>query len=163
MVSQVLALADNIPEWLPPDLLRRHKLVSLGQAIKKIHFPGSLAEIEIARTRLAFNELFLLQLQSVISKMQLRSSRADPIIFKEKDTKAFVSSLPFTLTAAQKKAAWEILRDIGKDRPMARLLEGDVGMWIRSENVRVGRVMPLLDKDGRNACPPLLFDGSQDS
>ena len=43
------------------------------------------------------------------------------------------------------------------------MLDGDVGMWIRGDNVRVGRVMSLLDKDGRNTFPPLLFDRSQDA
>ena len=127
MVKQVIPLAGRIKDWLPREIARAQKLIPLADAIKKIHFPADNAEIEQARARLAFNELFFLQLQSLRAKRETRLSRAIPLTFKERETRRFVASLPFTLTAAQKKAAWQIIRDIGRAVPMARLLEGDVG------------------------------------
>jgi ATP-dependent DNA helicase RecG len=127
LITQVLPLARAIPDWLPPEIMKSQKLPSLDRAIKHVHFPENFDDAEAARKRLAFNELFLLQLQSQIAKRELAASRATAINFSEEETQKFVNGLPFKLTDAQKKAAWEIIQDLGKDSPMARLLEGDVG------------------------------------
>ncbi|MCU0679362.1 MAG: ATP-dependent DNA helicase RecG [Planctomycetes bacterium] len=127
LIGQTINLANSIKDWLPTEMVKRQKLMPLATAIKKIHFPKNFKEIEQARQRLAFNELFLLQLQSVLSKLDRQASLAEPIQFKEKLTKDFVDLLPFSLTDAQKKTAWQIIQDIGKKQPMSRLLEGDVG------------------------------------
>ena len=127
IIKQVMNLASQIKDWLPVEIKNRQKLLFLNQAIKKIHFPTNFNDIEQARHRLSFNELFLLQLQSQLIKLELKSSQANMVPFREKATKKFVNSLPFILTNDQKKAAWEILRDLAKDKPMSRLLEGDVG------------------------------------
>ena len=127
LVKQVIALADKLPDWLPAEILKKEKLLGLGQAIKKIHFPKDYGEIDEAKRRLSFEELFLLQLESQMIKAELKASRAETIKFNEAKTKKFVAALPFQLTNAQRKAAWEILLDLEKGMPMARLLEGDVG------------------------------------
>lgn len=127
LIKQVIDLSDKIIDWLPAEIIKSLKLLSLGKAIRKIHFPQNQKDIDEARRRLAFDELFLLQLQSQIIKKDLKNSRAEKIIFLKKETKDFVDSLPFKLTDAQRAAAWDILQDMEKDKPMARLLEGDVG------------------------------------
>ena len=127
LIKQAVSCADKINDWLPKYIIQKHKFLSLGQAIKKIHFPSAYPEIDSARRRLSFNELFLIQLQSQLIRRELLSSQAIAIKFHEEETRAFVNQLPFSLTKTQKQAAWEILQDIARERPMARLLEGDVG------------------------------------
>jgi ATP-dependent DNA helicase RecG len=127
LVKQVIDLANKIADWLPWEVKRSVGCLSLGEAIKKIHFPKNNSDIKKARERLAFDELFLIQLQAQLVKKKLSLFRAPAIEFREEATKKFVASLPFNLTNAQRKAAWEILRDLAKDKPMSRLLEGEVG------------------------------------
>lgn len=127
LIKQVIASAGTIKEWLPEETIRRQKLLKLNEAIKSIHFPKTETEIEKARKRLAFDELFLVQLRSQKIKRELESLKAVKINFFEEETKKFVKSLPFKLTDAQRKTAWEILRSLNNDQPMFRLLEGDVG------------------------------------
>ncbi len=127
LIKQIIGLADKVIDWLPIETKRNLKLLNLGEAIKKIHFPKSWDDVNNAKRRLAFNELFLVQLQSQLIRRDALQCVSTPVKFFEAETKKFVDSLPFKLTNAQRKAAWEILRDLGKDKPMARLLEGDVG------------------------------------
>jgi len=127
LIKSVIALAKGIKDWVPDETRRQLKLLPLAEAIAKIHFPRNKKDANEAKRRLAFNELFLIQLQSQLIKDDIKSSRSQPVSFKEEETKKFVDSLPFKLTDAQRKAAWEILKDIEKDKPMSRLLEGDVG------------------------------------
>ncbi|MFA6194831.1 MAG: ATP-dependent DNA helicase RecG [Patescibacteria group bacterium] len=127
LVKEVITLADKIEDWIPVNVKKRLELLDLGPALHLIHFPKSHEEITTARKRLGFAELFLRQLKSAMIKGDLKNRRALSIDFKEKETKEFVASLPFKLTGAQKKTAWEILRDLEKPIPMSRLLEGDVG------------------------------------
>ncbi len=127
LIKQIIGMANKVVDWLPAETKSNLKMLDLAKAITKIHFPKTQNDIEQAHRRLAFNELFLIQLQSQLIKQELKSSKAQAVPFLEKETKRFVDSLLFKLTDAQRKAAWEILQDISKDKPMARLLEGDVG------------------------------------
>ncbi len=127
LIKQVIGLARQVPDWLPEEIKKNLRLLDLKRAIEKIHFPKTKLETEAARQRLAFNELFLIQLQSQLIKRELKGSRAQAIPFLAEVTKKFVKSLPWQLTNAQRKAAWEILKDMARDKPMSRLLEGDVG------------------------------------
>ena len=127
LITKILKQAEKIPDWLPEQIIKNQKLLSLPEAIEKIHFPKTQNDINQARRRLAFNELFLIQLQSQSIKHELKSTQSAKLKFKEKEIKNFVASLPFKLTNAQKKSAWEILQDLEKNEPMARMLEGDVG------------------------------------
>jgi len=127
LIKQIVNLSRQITDYLPFEVKKTAKLVNLDEAIRKIHFPKTWPEIDQARKRLAFDELFLIQLRSQLLKKELKSSRAQSIIFKVAETKEFVDSLPFKLTNSQRQAAWQILQDIAKDKPMSRLLEGDVG------------------------------------
>lgn len=127
LIKSVIYLAEELDDWLPLKIKNELKLLSLAEAVKKIHFPENEENIKEAKKRLSFEELFLIQLQSQLIKNDLKASRAEVIVFKEEETKKFVDSLPFRLTDAQRKTAWEVLKDIGEQKPMSRLLEGDVG------------------------------------
>ncbi|HBA36655.1 TPA: ATP-dependent DNA helicase RecG [Candidatus Falkowbacteria bacterium] len=127
LIKQIISLADTTEDWLPTEIKKRLNLLDLGRALRQIHFPKNHAEVLTAQRRLAFTELFLRQLKAQMIKRQLRDRRALPIKFQEAATKKFVDSLPFKLTDDQRKAAWEILKDLEKSAPMSRLLEGDVG------------------------------------
>jgi len=127
LIKQIINLAKQIPDWLPIEIKKNLQLLNLNDAILKIHFPKNQKNAEEAKKRLGFNELFLIQLQSQIIKQELKSAKTQIIKFKEKQTKNFVNSLPFKLTNAQRKTSWEILQDISNNKPMTRLLEGDVG------------------------------------
>ena len=127
LIAKALKQSEKPEDWLPENIIKNQKLLFLSEAIEKIHFPKNQDDINLARRRIAFNELFLIQLQSQSVKYELKSALAAKLKFKEKEIKDFVASLPFQLTGSQKKSAWEILQDLKKDKPMARMLEGDVG------------------------------------
>lgn len=127
LINQVINLAKDIPDWLPPQIKNNLKLLNLNEALSKIHAPKNSQDILIAEQRLSFADLFLRQLRAQMTRRQLKSRQAPEIIFNEAATKNFVTSLPFKLTDAQRKSAWEILKDLEKPVPMSRLLEGDVG------------------------------------
>ncbi|MFA6492731.1 MAG: ATP-dependent DNA helicase RecG [Patescibacteria group bacterium] len=118
---------ESIEEYLPEKILKQENLVGLSEAINKIHFPKKTSDVETAKKRLGFDELFLIALRMLVNKKELSKSKATALLFDEKLLKDFVKKLPFRLTDAQRKSAWEIIKDLGKNRPMNRLLEGDVG------------------------------------
>lgn len=126
-VRAALACAHELIEWLPQQILEAEGLMSLQQAVIAIHFPETKQQLENAVARLKFNELFLHQLMfaQVRSERQTKDAHAIPIATSE--IKRFVDTLPFSLTQAQRRAAWEILQDMEKPNPMNRLLQGDVG------------------------------------
>lgn len=127
LMSQSVKLAKEIKDWLPKDIRKKLELLDLPQALYYIHFPKNEEELREAKRRLSFAELFLRQLKAQGLKQQAKKIPAVSLSFQEKTIKNFVSSLPFALTPDQKKAAWEIIQDLEKDKPMSRLLEGDVG------------------------------------
>ena len=127
LVKEVINLANQVPDWLPLDLIKRLALLNIDTALHAIHFPKNREEITAAQTRLGFAELFLRQIKAQLIKQELKSRRAISIKFQEEATKRFVDNLPFKLTDAQRKASWEIILDLGKSEPMSRLLQGEVG------------------------------------
>lgn len=127
LIKPLLYLADGITDFLPDSIKKEFQLLNLNQAIKQIHFPDNLQSAEAARQRLAFNELFLIQLTTLQQKQKLNQEKAPSIPFNQKLIKSFVQELPFKLTDDQRVAAWEIFQDLAKSRPMNRLLNGDVG------------------------------------
>lgn len=127
LVSQIIPLTKSISEWLPSEILEEYDLSPLSQAISGIHFPHDEIDLKHCTERLKFDELVLIQLQAELSRLKKIVIHAPEIGFKEVEIKQFVSTLPFTLTPAQKLAAWEIIQDMAKSMPMNRLLSGDVG------------------------------------
>lgn len=127
LIKEIIPLAAEVKDWLPEEIKSRLGLLDLSQALRQVHFPKNLEEAHTAQARLGFTELFLRQLKAQMIKGELKTRRGIAIKFQEKSTQKFVASLPFKLTEAQRRAAWEILQDLSKSRPMSRLLEGDVG------------------------------------
>lgn len=120
--------SPNLDEFLPNEVLEKHKLVEYKEAITSIHLPKSLDEAETGKRRLAFNELLMLHLANIERKrLWQKQEAAHKLVFEEDEVKSFINSLPFTLTASQATSIKEILEDIRKNVPMNRLLEGDVG------------------------------------
>ncbi len=126
-IKLILPLANQLKEFLPWDVLRKEKLPPLTAALKNIHFPKTINLADEAKKRFAFEELFLLQMFVLKQRKNLQKENAFKIPFDKDLIKKFVDSLPFKLTGDQRKSAWEIIQDLGKDEPMNRLLEGDVG------------------------------------
>ena len=119
----------RIPETLPSWLLNKYKLMNLHDAIHKIHFPENPDELEVARYRLKFEELFYIQLNLLRYKAK-RAIKYQGFVFKnvgEYFNSFYYNNLPFTLTNAQKRVMKEIRKDLGSGRQMNRLLQGDVG------------------------------------
>lgn len=126
-IAHVLPLAEKITDDLPAGILENQGLMKLEQTIQASHFPDSPERLREAAKRLAFEEIFLSQLLAQKHKMELALKKSFQIKFDQTLVKNFVDSLPFTLTAEQKKAAWDVLQDLEKPMPMNRLIEGDVG------------------------------------
>ncbi len=127
LIAIIFKKCESIPDPLPPKLLEKLHLPSLHRALFDIHFPKNAEVSLIAKKRFAFDEMFLLQLKALEMRALYQGAHATPIPPCRSDTQAFVSSLPFTLTRAQDAAAASILSDLALDRPMNRLLNGDVG------------------------------------
>lgn len=118
----------SIEDFLPPETIKQFQLAKLNYALQKIHFPDTLDQSDEARKRLAFEELFLIQLASLSRKIDWqRKVAAQTFPMDKVKVDNFINELPFTLTKAQQKCVNEILNDLGKKTPMNRLLEGDVG------------------------------------
>ncbi len=120
-------LKNQIPDSLPPELSRKYGFLPISKAIWQIHFPDSLAQAEQAKKRFSYEELLELSLFMMREKMKLKKEKAIAVPINLDLMKEFVDGLPYTLTDAQKKSAWQILKDLEKNKPMNRLLEGDVG------------------------------------
>jgi ATP-dependent DNA helicase RecG len=127
VLEELRPLMTVLPETLPEELVSREHLVSRAEAIETMHFPRTLEEVARARERLAFEELFELLLASQLNKQANTKLAGYPIPFEQQVVRDFVAQLPFQLTGAQRRAAWDILQDFEKGVPMNRLLQGDVG------------------------------------
>ena len=120
--------AWQVEDFLPPELKERCNLLELPQAISQAHYPEDEAGKDKARLRLAFDELFLLQLGVLSKKRDWQESQpGSPFRAETSLLETFLKSLPFELTAAQQKVLKELLADLEKPRPMSRLLQGEVG------------------------------------
>ena len=126
-IKSALPAAHEMEEWLPEEIVREEAFPSAADAITAVHFPDDRAGLDRAISRLKFEELFLHQLLFAEIRRDRETRTAHAFGINEGYLKTFVASLPFALTNAQRKAAWEIVQDCAKDRPMNRLLEGDVG------------------------------------
>lgn len=124
-VKAALEKIGAIEETLSDEILNKYKLCPLDWAIKQIHFPDNMENVEIARHRLIFDEL--LSLQIGLLKLKSKKSTENHLPLKEDFSQEFYSLLPFKPTNAQKKAVSECINDMLGDKAMNRLIQGDVG------------------------------------
>lgn len=120
-------LKDKIPDSLPEKIIKENNFLPIQKALWQIHFPDSLKMAELAKKRFSFEEIFTISLFVLQERMKLAKEKAVTVSLNLDLVKNFTDSLPFKLTDDQKKSAWQILKDLEKNRPMNRLLEGDVG------------------------------------
>ena len=123
----LIKLKNKIKDPLPEKIREKYNLLPIEKALWQIHFPDSLKLAKKAKERFSFEELLIIQLRVLQEKLKLAREKAVKIPLNLELIKEFVKKLPFELTGAQKKASWQILKDLEKEKPMNRLLEGDVG------------------------------------
>ncbi len=119
--------APKIPEFMTEYILKDADLLDLSTALKEIHFPETLSNLKKARYRLAFDEIFLLQLGVLRQKYEWIQQTARTYHVEDDWLNDRVSRLPFELTNAQMKGLGDIRADLVSGKPMNRLLQGDVG------------------------------------
>ncbi len=118
-------IKGNIQEIIPEYIIKKYRLMSFEEALRTIHFPETEEQLALAKRRLIFEELLLLQMGLLSEKTEGGNRAAIPI--KNDYTEEFYSSLPFDPTNAQKNAISEAIEDMKTDKQMNRLLQGDVG------------------------------------
>jgi ATP-dependent DNA helicase RecG len=126
--AAVSSFADLVDDALPPTIRGRAGLLPLPQALRQVHFPDNWGALTEARRRLAFDEFFLIQLGMLQRKQRWQQDQPGlafgdhaPVL------ESFESTLPFSLTGAQTRVVGEVLEDMARPLPMARLIQGDVG------------------------------------
>lgn len=184
-LAEALHSLNQIPETLPPWIIKGQKLISRQQALQSIHAPETTEQLEKSRRRLGFEEVFGLSLAALLNKQENQSEHSVKIPFQQQLAREFVKHLPFELTDAQRRSVWQIYQDLQKEQPMNRLVEGDVGsgktavaamaaLMVLAEGKQVAFMAPtellacqhaetiykLLDPLGR-ASSVLLLVGSQ--
>lgn len=117
----------TINSELPAQIEKDYKLGNIKQALTQIHFPVRAKDVEVAKRRLGFEEIFELVLAHLLIKQETNRETALPIVFKKDLAQDFVKHLPFKLTGSQRVTTWEAYQDIEQPTPMNRLVEGDVG------------------------------------
>ncbi|WP_322806921.1 ATP-dependent DNA helicase RecG [Thermanaerothrix sp.] len=127
MYQTVAFWAPRIQDYLPEWVRQAGELMPLSRALLNIHFPESHEDLKAAQDRLAFDELFLLQLGVLQQKRAWQANTAAIFEVPESWLESLISNLPFELTNAQRRVLAEIRDDLRSGRPMNRLLQGDVG------------------------------------
>ncbi len=128
LIAKLLAqFVERLPEPLPQELRERHGLMGVAEATRQIHYPDDAEALATARRRLGFDELLAIQLGVVRRKREWQAEGDAPALTDRGVADGFVASLPFALTGAQERALDDVLGDMARTVPMARLMEGDVG------------------------------------
>lgn len=126
-VKSLLPLVQLIPEYLPKEIRERHNLMGIQEAIQERHFPRKMDRRKKAEARLKFDELFFLQLASLVRQQERAKREALVVKAKPKVHQDFLQKIGFELTGSQRKVMKEIEKDLALGEPMNRLLQGDVG------------------------------------
>lgn len=127
IVKGALDLVGFVPDWIPDEIRSEWNFVTYDAALRTVHFPESVTVSEEARQRFRFDRALLQQLNQQIVKRYNASVPGCALPLDVGVVKEFISSLPFSLTEDQRKAAYAILKDMEAAHPMNRLLQGDVG------------------------------------
>ncbi len=140
------ACRDILPDLLPDELRLRHSLCRIGYAYENIHFPDSPEALDIARRRLAFEELFLFTIG--LKRLRNRRETVDITPCVNVDMTPFYAALPFVLTVAQRRSIDEAIADMCSGRPMNRLCQGDVGS---GKTIVAAACIYFMVRNGRQA------------
>ena len=128
MLQQTVSFwASRISDFMPEDIRKAGNLVTLSEAINQVHFPDNISKLTNARERLAFDEIFLIQLGVLRQKLAWQSNTAKKYPTSDEWLDTQIKRFPYTLTSAQLRVIGEIREDFQSGRPMDRLLQGDVG------------------------------------
>lgn len=127
LIKQFFEVLPKQPDFIPEEILKANNLPSLDYALRHIHFPHNNDQVKDAKTRFAFEYVFLLQLNNLKLRSELAAEHAPELAPEQKKLQAIINSLPFTLTQSQQQSLDEILADLRRGTPMNRLLQGDVG------------------------------------
>lgn len=125
--KNALQYIDCIDEYLPDEILKRNRLCGIKYALKEIHSPQSFDAVKVAKFRLIFEELLILQTGLLMIKNRLQKDLKGIVFSKGISVEKFIERLPFTLTDAQKRTINEIINDMESQKVMNRLIQGDVG------------------------------------
>ncbi len=125
LVASALESVNTLPDCLPESVKNDYCLMTCDAAVRNIHFPSSRDYLAEAKRRIAFEELFLLQVG--LSRLKIKSKKTTAYSLQRDFAPEFCGLLPFELTGAQKKAIAECTADMSSGVPMNRLLQGDVG------------------------------------
>ena len=117
----------KVSDPLPLSVLNKYNMPEISKALATIHYPNDLKEAEAAKERFAFEDLLLFQIKALLERRKINQLKSIATPFNQELIQKFIATLPFELTTDQKMATWEILKDIQKNYPMNRLMEGDVG------------------------------------
>ena len=120
-------ILDSIEEYLPEKIIRQYHLPALKTALIWIHAPKKKSDADSARKRFAFEEIFFIQLARAMERSAYEENNSYAVHSDAKDIADFVKRFPFTMTGSQEHAIKTVLENMEDPRPMARLLEGDVG------------------------------------
>jgi ATP-dependent DNA helicase RecG len=127
-ISQTVKFwAPRISEFLPEEIRSSASLMGLSEALAQVHFPDTMDKLKAARNRLAFDEIFFLQLGVLHQKQSWQSNTARIFTATDEWVEEQVHGLPFSLTNAQQRALQDLRSDLASGKPMNRLLQGDVG------------------------------------
>jgi ATP-dependent DNA helicase RecG len=127
LVASVLHLAGDLDDDVPEVVRRRHGLIPLAEAVRVGHQPESEDQWRRARRRMEWAALLELQAAFLLARRRMAVERATPVPYRQEVIDAFKAGLPFELTHAQKRATWDVFKDVRGEVPMNRLLNGDVG------------------------------------
>lgn len=148
-VSAVISLCDSIPSVLPQSVIEAQGLMTRGEAIKELHIPTSADRLAAARRTLAFEELTVFQIALSGLRRVSRTGVSEMLSLAGCGIAKFFEALPYELTGAQKRVIKEIVADMAKPVPMARLVQGDVGS---GKTVVAASAIYLCVKNGFQAC-----------
>ena len=126
-IHKILAQGIMVSEFLPKKILEQYHLPDLNTSIRIVHMPKTASHAEVAKKRFAFENVFLVQLERMIQKEEIKKCKTSGMQNIESLAQEFERLLSFPLTKAQKRAIEDIMRDFQSGSPMNRLLEGDVG------------------------------------
>ena len=150
LIHRALDAAGRILDPLPAEVLVRHGLPNLHDAIHEVHFPTERARLTAAMRRLIFHELFLIQAGLAVRKARLeRTETGDRHRGDGSLLNPFLKGLPYGLTGAQERVIYEVLDDMRLKKPMRRLLQGDVGSG--KTVVAVAALLTAVEAGGQGA------------